>query len=162
MDSVCEKGMRGTARIAAFGALLALLSGCAAPSQDRYRPGLGEIMSLQQMRHTKLWFAGQAGNWPLATYELDELKEGFDDAARLYPTRDDVPIAVLVRDLTAGPLQQLGDALGDQDQLEFNAAFDSLTAACNACHEAAHFGFNVIRRPTLNPYGDQNFEVATD
>jgi hypothetical protein len=147
-------------RIAVMGALLALAGGCTAPSQDRYRPGLGEIMSLQQMRHTKLWFAGEVENWPLATYELDELKEGFDDAARLYPTRDDVPVAVLVRDLTAGPLQQLTDAIGDQDRLEFDAAFDSLTGACNACHEAAHFGFNVIRRPTSNPYSDQNFDVA--
>src|SRR5262249_46301319 len=46
-------------------------------------PGLGEIMALQQMRHSKLWFAGSAGNWPLAEYELDELKEGFGDVRRL-------------------------------------------------------------------------------
>jgi hypothetical protein len=25
-------------------------------------PGLGEIMALRQLRHIKLWFAGQAGN----------------------------------------------------------------------------------------------------
>jgi hypothetical protein len=35
---------------------------------DAYVPGLGEIMTLQQMRHVKLWFAGEAGNWDLATY----------------------------------------------------------------------------------------------
>ena len=46
-------------------------------------PGLGEIMSLQQMRHIKLWFAGHAGNWPLADYEIGELKEGFDDVNKL-------------------------------------------------------------------------------
>ena len=45
-----------------------------------YAPGLGEIMTLTQMRHLKLWFAGDAKNWELADYELDELKEGFDDA----------------------------------------------------------------------------------
>lgn len=27
-----------------------------------WTPGLGELMSLQQMRHVKLWFAGEAGN----------------------------------------------------------------------------------------------------
>jgi hypothetical protein len=42
-----------------------------------YVPGLGELMSANQMRHAKLWFAGEAGNWPLAAYDLDELKEGF-------------------------------------------------------------------------------------
>ncbi len=36
-------------------------------------------MALQQMRHVKLWFAGRAGNWPLADYEIDKLKGGFDD-----------------------------------------------------------------------------------
>jgi hypothetical protein len=41
-----------------------------------YTPGLGEIMSLQQMRHSKLWFAGRAGNWDLADYEVDELRRG--------------------------------------------------------------------------------------
>ena len=33
-----------------------------------FTPGLGEIMTLTQMRHVKLWFAGDAANWPLAKY----------------------------------------------------------------------------------------------
>ena len=40
-------------------------------------------MPLQQMRHIKLWFAGRAGNWPLADYEIDQLKEGFDDVNQM-------------------------------------------------------------------------------
>ena len=46
---------------------------------EPYQPGLGEIMALQQMRHIKLWYAGRAGNWPLADYEIGELNEGFED-----------------------------------------------------------------------------------
>ena len=53
------------------------------PSEPPYQPGLGEIMSLQQMRHIKLWFAGNAANWPLANYEIGELGEGFDDVRKL-------------------------------------------------------------------------------
>lgn len=69
--------------------MFALASGCSqekapsAPQANASQPyviGLGEIMGLTQMRHAKLWFAGEAGNWPLSAYELDELKEGFDDA----------------------------------------------------------------------------------
>src|ERR1700730_10297342 len=41
-------------------------------------PGIGDVMALQQMRHVKLWSAGRAGNWPLADYEIDKLKGGFD------------------------------------------------------------------------------------
>ena len=51
------------------------------PTAEAYTLGLGEIMGLQQMRHVKLWFAGQAKNWELASYELDELTEGFEDAS---------------------------------------------------------------------------------
>jgi hypothetical protein len=59
-------------------------AGPAAPAvlSEAYAPGLGELMTLQQMRHTKLWLAGQAGNWELAAYELDELGEGFDDVVK--------------------------------------------------------------------------------
>src|ERR1700689_1447087 len=46
-------------------------------------PGLGEIMTPQQLRPIKLWFAGRAGNWPLADYEVDELNEGFEDVGKL-------------------------------------------------------------------------------
>src|SRR5271170_1607661 len=42
-------------------------------------PKIGEIMAQQQMRHIKLWFAGSSSNWPLADYEVDQLKDGFDD-----------------------------------------------------------------------------------
>ena len=50
-------------------------------------PGLGEIMTLQQLRHIKLWFAGRAGNWPLADYEIGELNEGFEDVTQAFGRR---------------------------------------------------------------------------
>src|SRR5215467_3913154 len=67
-----------------------------AGGKETYASGLGEIMSLQQMRHLKLWFAGQAKNWPLADYELDELEEGFDDVIKFFPVKDDMQIAQMV------------------------------------------------------------------
>src|SRR5213593_2269437 len=70
-------------------------SAFSAKPQEPFTPGLGEIMTLQQMRHLKLWFAGQAGNWPLADYELDELKEGFEDIVKYFPVKDDVPTGVM-------------------------------------------------------------------
>ena len=67
----------------------AVASSSATP--EAYVPGLGDIMSLQQMRHVKLWLAGQAGNWDLAAYEVDELGEGFDDIVKFHPTHKDSP-----------------------------------------------------------------------
>src|SRR5262245_21284515 len=66
----------------------------AAPAPaEAYTPGLGEIMTLQQMRHTKLWLAAEAGNWDLAAYEVKELQEGFDDVVHFHPTHDESPVA---------------------------------------------------------------------
>lgn len=63
-----------------------------APASEPYVVGFGEIMGLTQMRHAKLWFAGQAQNWPLAPYELDELNEGFADAMKFHPQHKSVPM----------------------------------------------------------------------
>jgi hypothetical protein len=60
---------------------------------EPYVPGLGEIMTLQQMRHAKLWFAGRSANWALADYELRELGEGFDDVVRFHPTHEGSALA---------------------------------------------------------------------
>jgi len=37
-----------------------------AANVEPYQPEIGEIMMFQQLRHAKLWFAGQMNNWPLA------------------------------------------------------------------------------------------------
>jgi hypothetical protein len=150
-------------------ALAALGPGCAAPAPARapdatareaYVPGLGEIMAATQMRHLKLWYAGAAHNWPLAAYEVDELEEGFADAARLHPHHKDSPrpLTELIPEFTAGPLAGLRAAIAARSPSEFASAFDALTQGCNGCHEAARFGFNVVVRPSGNPYANQRFE----
>ena len=125
-----------------------------------YTPGLGEIMTLQQMRHAKLWFAGAARNWELADYELDELREGFDDVARLRPMHEGVPVGEMAGKLTAGPLQALDEAVKKKDAAAFARSFDQLTAACNSCHRAAQHGFIRIQRPAAPPVSNQVFSPA--
>ena len=132
----------------------------AAPPKAPYAPGLGEIMSLQQMRHSKLWFAGSAANWELAAYELDELKEGFDDVLALFPTHDGVPLTPMVKAITAKDVPDLAKAIAARDGAGFSSAFDALTAACNGCHQSAKHGFIVIQRPTSLPYTNQLFTPA--
>jgi hypothetical protein len=131
-----------------------------ASAVESFVPGLGEIMSLQQMRHVKLWFAGQAGNWKLASYEIDELGEGFDAAVRFHPTHKDAPVALkdIIPRMVNAPLDQLRAAIQKQDSTAFNAAYDQLTAACNGCHVATNFEFNRVQRPASNPYPNQAFE----
>lgn len=130
----------------------------AAPVDAAYVPGMGEIMAATQMRHTKLWFAGQAGNWPLASYELDEIEEGLADAVRYHPVfKQDAPVAAMLDKYTSQPLGELRNSVKAKDAARFRRSFQHLTQACNGCHEAAGQGFIVIKRPGPNPFGNQEF-----
>jgi hypothetical protein len=120
------------------------------PDSTANLPGLGEIMTLQQLRHIKLWFAGHGGNWPLADYEVGELEEGFDDVTKLLG-------GDTVEKQVGSPIKALEKAVADKSRAEFDAAFDSLSAGCNSCHHTLDHGFIVIQRPTLLPYSNQNF-----
>ncbi|MBI3447357.1 MAG: hypothetical protein HY049_00345 [Acidobacteria bacterium] len=121
-------------------------------------------MTLTQMRHAKLWFAGRAGNWPLAGYELDELQEGFDDVVAFHPTHKDspLPLTEVLPKVMTKPMADLRKAIAAHDVSTFTIAFDALTGGCNACHQATNFGFNVVRRPGEAAwFGNQEFEPGT-
>ena len=122
----------------------------AAPSaaNEPYEPSLGDFMVSQQMRHIKLWFAGRARNWPLADYEVDRLKGGFDEVSRVLGG-DTVEKAV------GGAIAALEKAVEAKDRSAFTRAFDELTAGCNGCHQTLDHAYIRIRRPSLFPYSDQ-------
>jgi len=127
---------------------------------EAYVPGLGEMMTLQQMRHTKLWLAGQAGNWDLVIYEVEELGEGFDDVVKYHPTHKDAPVAPkdAIPRMVTEPLAQLRTVAEKKDVAAFPSAYDSLTEACNNCHKGMVFSFNIVGRPTGNPFTNQIFQ----
>src|SRR5438477_12790788 len=112
------------------------------------------MMSLQQMRHVKLWLAGQAENWELAAYEVDELGEGFDDIVKFHPTHKDSPVAPkdAIPRMVTQPLTELRAAVDKKDVTTFAIAYDALTTACNSCHDATNFSFNRVQKPAVNPY----------
>ena len=135
-----------------------LASTAAAPDPaPAYVPGLGELMGANQMRHAKLWFAGEAGNWPLAAYELDELREGFDDVLTFQPHFKGKPIDKLLKPITEPALAQLEAAIAAKDRTRFEAAFDELSRACSSCHRELGYGFVAIQRPTAPTFTNQRF-----
>jgi phosphohistidine phosphatase SixA len=107
----------------------------------------------------KLWFAGEAGNWDLAGYEAKELGEGFDDVLTFHPTHEDAPVAPkdAIPRMVTQPVADLKTAIANKDRAAFERSFDALTGACNNCHKAMNFGFNVVQRPSANPYANQVF-----
>ena len=119
--------------------------------KSAYHPELGEQMLILQIRHARLWFAGQSQNWTLAAFELQEIKEAFDavveqnaDHAIFQPQR----LADILPAMTKAPILALRDAIDHGSKAEFEKTFDGLSAACTGCHKAAGTDFLVIQRPT--------------
>ena len=112
-------------------------------------------MAQQQERHIKLWFAGHAGNWPLADYEIGELSDGFDAVSKMLG-------GDLVKQHVGAPLDALQKAVDGKNSAAFATAFDQLSAGCNACHHALDHTFIVIARPTLLPYSDRSLRRRND
>ena len=126
--------------------------------RDFYRPGLGDLMHSLQLRHAKLWFAGAAHNWALAAFESHELHENFDRVARWHGDNEDIPMAAALKAYMQSSHYTLDQSIAKQDRAAFDTAFDRFTAGCNQCHQAAKHAFIVIRRPMVDPVGNQDWD----
>ena len=135
----------------------AVMFAAAQPARESYEPGLGEFMTATQLRHAKLWLAGKQNNWDLAAYEIDEIKEGLEEAARLHPTFDGVPVAEMIKTIIDPRIERLEKAIDGKSSTQFVAAFDELTNGCNSCHAGASKPFIRIQRPSEPPLTNQNF-----
>jgi|tagenome__1003787_1003787.scaffolds.fasta_scaffold20698960_1 hypothetical protein len=123
-----------------------------APSAEQYVPLLGDIMNAVQTRHMKLWFAGKALNWELATYELRQLKAGLLEAAVMY---DGIPVTNAT--IMTSPVQSVAEAIDAKDSKRFAKAVGELTEGCNGCHKSMARGFIVMKLPKGSPFGNQVF-----
>ena len=111
---------------------------------------LGQQMLGLQIRHARLWAAGEGGDWLLAQFQLSELNEALDDVveqnpehAALQPQR----LADVLPMMMKPAVSKLRDAIDHHDKAAFESAFDGLSAACSGCHKIADHGFLVIQRP---------------
>jgi hypothetical protein len=127
------------------------------PPKPAYSPGLGEFMLQTQIRHLKLWLAGNAGNWELADYQIDELKEGLEDAAKLVPTYKGMPTGAMIESTIMKPIAEVETAIKARDRGRFVTSFDALTEACNNCHAASNRAFIVVQRPSGVQFPNQSF-----
>jgi hypothetical protein len=128
-------------------------SGIEKSSGEQYVPRLGDIMNLIQVRHAKLWFAGQAQNWELAAFEIGQLRSSLSDAAVFY---SGLPVGNVTT--LGASIEQISGAIAAKDGKRFAAGFGELSAGCNACHSSMDRAFIVIRPPTDKMFGNQVFQ----
>ena len=122
-----------------------------------YVPGLEQFMNMILIEHNKLWFAGKSGNWPLADYELGEIKEIMGDVQDHVPTFKNLPLADMLDAVIVKEIAALEKAIEAKDYKGFAAGYDKLTQACNACHQGTENGFVVIKRPTQPAFTNQDY-----
>jgi hypothetical protein len=133
------------AQVEALEAKQADLAKNAAPKTE-----LGQQMLMLQLRHGRLWAAGEGQDWLLAQFQLAELNEALDDVvaengdnAALQPQQ----LSVVLPAIMKPAVSQLRKAIDDQSLAEFEKAYDGLSNACSSCHQAAGHDFLVIQRP---------------
>ncbi|MGA7298429.1 MAG: hypothetical protein WBW92_13095 [Rhodanobacteraceae bacterium] len=113
-------------------------------------PELGQQMLELQIRHDRLWWAGQSGDWTLAYFMVGELSEAFGGIER---TNGDAPglqphkLSELMPAMMDPAIKGLQEALAKQDKRAFAEAYDNLSTSCTGCHKIAGAPFLTIQRP---------------
>jgi hypothetical protein len=122
-------------------------------------PPLNLMMVATQLSHFKLWYAGAVENWPLAIYELAQIRTGIDRAKSFYPNNVESNMTMM-----SPAVDELENAIKAKDSVNFSKAFSKLTAACNTCHEAtdveATFGKRASGWQSL--FGDSGLAQAVE
>ena len=118
-----------------------------------YKPGLGEFMLSVQVHHAKLWFAGNNQNWPLADFEINEIKEALEDIRKYCADRPETKTISMI----LAPIDSVSNAIKQQNGTQFKSSYYLLTATCNTCHSATSHAFNVITIPSKVPFSNQDF-----
>jgi hypothetical protein len=123
-----------------------------------FKPAMDDLMTmLVQPRHIKLHFAGQAKNWTLAAFQLNELRASLARIGRTIPTYRNIGVDTAVATIFADKIKAVDAAIKASDLAQFTAAYGEMTAACNACHAAMEHPFLVMKVPDALNYPDQEF-----
>ncbi len=115
----------------------------------RMLPSQSHTMADVEYHFSNLWFAGKAGNWPLATFYLNETRSHLNWTVRLHPVRqlaDKSPLDLrpILQGVEDGGLKNLRTAIDNKDGAAFETAYKGMLNQCYACHQAAE-------KPYLKP-----------
>jgi hypothetical protein len=123
-----------------------------------FKPAMDDLMTmLVQPRHIRLYYAGQAGNWKLAAFELNELRGALARVGRTIPTYRNINVEMAVASIFTDKAKEVDAAIKQANLAQFTAAYGEMTAACNGCHAGLDHPFLVIKVPEAGNFPDQEF-----
>jgi hypothetical protein len=112
-------------------------------------PDQSHVMKDVAYHFSNLWFAGQARNWPLAGFYLDETRSHLRWAVRIRPVRRTAAGEVDLRSILDGVdrslLTGVQKTIDARDLAAFSKAYRDTLTGCYACHQASE-------KPYLRPH----------
>jgi hypothetical protein len=105
--------------------------------------GFDVAMAEVGYRYAELSWAARDRNWEYAGYQLEKIQLALDNGLERRPLRAESA------KMLAPSVQGLHTALEARDGVAADAAMESLTASCNACHRAEKVAFIEVRPPSV-------------
>lgn len=111
-------------------------------------PDQSHVMKDVAYHFSNLWFAGQAQNWPLAGFYLNETRSHLRWAVRVRPVRrtttGDLDLRSILDGLDRTLLATLQKTIEGRDTVAFAKAYRDMVSGCYSCHQASE-------KPYLRP-----------
>jgi hypothetical protein len=109
-------------------------------------PGMAEMMPLIGARIWKCYYAGRAGNKPLAAFQLKEAVGLMEKGAFLRPKYSEN-----MEKFIAGEVAAVKKAIDAEDWDAFETAFTAMVDSANAYHEMYDKGYLRWKTPEMPP-----------
>lgn len=105
----------------------------------------------------KLWWAGDAGNLPLARFYRHEIKEEMEAVATAGIVDEGAAVSELMQVYGIRSIDAMKELLATGGLKDFRSGYESLILACNSCHAASGHPEIVVAAPTANRFTGQVF-----
>jgi hypothetical protein len=130
-------------------------------------PDQAHIMADVADHFANLWFAGKAGNWPLADFYLGETRSHLRWAVRRIPVRkdtrgQDVVLGNILEAFENSHLKPLKVTIDGKDAPGFEQAYRVSLTGCYSCHKAADKPFLRPKVPAEPASPIVNFDPGAD
>lgn len=116
------------------------------------------VMGRLQVYANKLWFAGSAGNWPLAQFYVHEIEEGFEEVEHSGAVENGVDLEKAVKEWGLTPLKKLEESVENKDKALFVTEYNNMTINCSGCHVTTQHNYIKIIVPTSPVFTNQQYK----
>ena len=116
---------------------------------------------------SSLWFAGRAGNWPLANYYFSEARNHIRWLIRINPmpkgpNGDLVDLQGIFDGLDTSTFKDVKDVIDKKDGARFEAVYRQSLEGCYSCHKSVGRTYIRPQIPAIAPQPIVNLNPAAD